>query len=118
MAYNEYFAERIRQQLQQRGVAFTEKKMMGGLTFMVDEKMYVGLVKERFMARVGPDAHPEALLRNGAEPMDFTGRPMKGYVFVRDEGTDRDEDLDYWMELALAFNPLAKASKKRVKKKK
>jgi len=86
---------------------------MGGLAFMVDEKMCVGVVGENLMARIDPEAVNEALTKKGCKPMDFTGRPMKGFVFVEPEGIDLDEDLDYWIELALEFNPRAKASKKK-----
>ena len=54
----------------------------------------------------------EAFTKTGCAPMDFTGRPMKGYVFVKPEGFDMDEDLEYWIDLALKFNPQAKKSKK------
>ena len=54
--------------------------------------------------------------RKGCQPMDFTGRPMKGYAFITPEGYDDEDDLEFWVDLAIAFNPLAKASKKRTKK--
>ena len=93
-----------------------DKKMMGGIAFMVDNKMCVGVVKNEMMARVGPDAEEEALSNPLARPMDFTGRPMKGYLFVTPEGVDTDEQLSNWIDLCLAFNPHAKASKKKPKK--
>jgi len=91
--------------------------MMGGLCYLVDGKMTVGIVKNQLMARIDPDIYQEALQRKGAKEMDFTGRPMKGYVFVSPEGMDLDEDLDYWIRLAIEFNPKAKASKKKEPKK-
>ena len=115
MAYNEYLGERISNSLKSLGVAFEEKKMMGGLAFMVDEKMCVGVVKENLMARIDPEVYEEALTRKGCKPMDFTGRPMKGFVFIEPQGLDLDEELDYWVELALAYNPRATSSKKRKK---
>ena len=115
MAYNEYLGERISNCLKGLGVAFEEKKMMGGLAFMVDEKMCVGVVKENLLARIDPDEYEEALTRKGCKPMDFTGRPMKGFVFIEPDGLDLDEELDYWVELALAYNPRARSSKKRKK---
>ena len=117
MAYSEQLAERIHQALDEKKVDYFAKKMMGGLTFMVDNKMCVGIIKETLMARIGIDAYEDALTKKGCLPMDFTGRPMKGYVFIAPEGIDFDEDLEYWIQLALDFNPLAKASKKRKKKK-
>ena len=113
MAYNEFLGERISTSLKNMGIAFEEKKMMGGLAFMVDEKMFVGVVKENLMARIDPEVVDEALQKKGCRPMDFTGRPMKGFVFIEPEGIDLDEDLDSWIELALEFNPRAKSSKKQ-----
>lgn len=116
MAYSEHFADRIRRHLNQKGIPFLEKRMMGGLTFMVDDKMCVGLTDERLMARIGPDAEAEALQKPGARPMAFTGRVMKGFVHVDPVGTDRDDDLAYFLDLALAYNPIAPKSKKKKKK--
>lgn len=113
MAYSEYLADRIRQRFREQKVQFEEKKMMGGLCFMVDDKMCVGVVKEDLMARVGPDLELQNLERLGCRPMDFTGRPMKGYVFVSPEGIDKQEDLETWVDLCLEFNPQAKSSKKK-----
>jgi TfoX/Sxy family transcriptional regulator of competence genes len=113
MAYDEHLAERIGQSLKSNKVSFEVKKMMGGLCYLVDGKMTVGIVKNQLMARIDPDIYQEALQRKGAKEMDFTGRPMKGYVFVSPEGIDLDDDLDYWVGLAVEFNPRAKASKKK-----
>ena len=113
MAYNEFLGERIGIALKRKGVAFEEKKMMGGLAMMVDEKMCVGVVKDKLMARIDPEIYETALTRPGCNPMDFTGKRMKGFVFVDQEGIDQEEDLEYWIELALEFNPRAKSSKKK-----
>lgn len=113
MAYDEYLADRVRQVLHDKQVFFEEKKMMGALTFMVDHKMCVGVIKDNLMARVGPDFYEEALTKNGCKTMDFTGRPLKGYVFIDPIGIDMDEELEYWVQLCLDFNPLAKSSKKK-----
>ncbi len=96
--------------------------MMGGLCFMVDEKMCFGLDTDkkngsaRLMARVGPDHYGSALKKPHCTPMDFTGRPMNGYVFVSAEGLDMDNELDYWIQLCLDFNPMAKSSKSKLQK--
>jgi TfoX/Sxy family transcriptional regulator of competence genes len=112
MAYNEKLAERIREELS--GVRkVEEKKMMGGLTFMVNKKMCVGILNDDLMARVDPEVYEEVLEKKGCREMDFTGRPMKGFVFIDQEGTKGKKDLMYWINLALAFNKKAKASKKR-----
>ena len=116
MAYNEFLADRIRTYLSEKKMNFEEKKMMGGLTFMVNEKMCVGIVKEDLMARINPDIEEEALSKKGCRQMDFTGKPMKGYVFVNPEGVDQSADLEYFLSLALEFNKIAKASKSRKKK--
>ena len=113
MAYNEYTADRIRHILSLKKIEFTEKRMFGGLCFMVDNKMCIGVIKEDIMARVGPEVEQEALLKAGARPMDFTGRPMKGFVFISEDGFDLDDDLAWWIDLCLEYNPLAKASKKK-----
>jgi len=95
--------------------------MFGGLCFMVDDKMACGLLYDKkkqtnlLMARLGPDASPEALEREHCHPMDFSGRPMRGFVLVTPEGYDAESDLDYYMDKVLAFNPLAKSSRKKGK---
>jgi len=115
MAYNEYFADRIRLVLKDKGISFFDKKMMGGLTFMVDDKMCVGILKDNLMARIDPEIYEDALTRKGCREMDFTGRPMKGFVLIEPEGIDMDEDLEYWIQLALDYNPKAKSSKSKKK---
>jgi len=113
MSYDEELAMRVRRALAgQRRVE--EKKMMGGLTFMVNGKMCVGILNDDLMARIDPAVHDEALQKKGCREMDFTGRPMKGFVFVGPDGTTND--LGYWIKLALDFNARAKASKKPKKK--
>jgi hypothetical protein len=113
MAYDEHLSDRIAQALKDRRIVYEEKKMMGGLCYMVDDKMCVGIIKDNLMARIDPDIYEESLGRKGCREMDFTGRPMKGYVLVEPVGIDLDEDLESWIDLALAFNPRAKSSKKK-----
>ena len=116
MAYSEYLADRISQFFNEKSIPFEAKKMMGGLCFMVDDKMCVGINKDEVMARINPDLYEEALKKEGCKQMNFTGRPMKGFVFLDDNATDLEVDLYYWLQLALDYNPLAKASKKKKKK--
>lgn len=122
MAYDPMLADRIRNLLTERAVEFTDKSMMGGRLFQVDEKMLCGIhVDKRYgdsllMARIGEEAYPQEIEKEVTLPMDFTGRPMRGYIFVTPEGVVDDVALGYWLDLCLAFNPLAKASKKRKKK--
>jgi len=113
MAYNEYLADRLRQSLKSKGINYLEKKMMGGLTFMVNDKMCVGIIKDDLMVRLDPEIYEESLKKPGCRVMDFTGRPLKGFVKVEPEGIDMDEDLDYWVDIALEYNPRAKSSKKK-----
>ena len=119
MAYDEFIADRLRSAFTKAKASFYEKKMFGGLCFMVNDKMCCGVHFDKkketdlLMARIGEEASAEAMQREGCHPMDFTGRPMKGYVFVTPEGFDSEADLKYWIQLCLDFNPLAKASKKR-----
>ena len=115
MAFNELLADRIRQMLDIRKVKYAEKKMFGGLCFMVDDKMLMGVEKDRLMARIDPEDETKAMKRKGTKPMDFTGRVMKGYVFVDENALDLDKDLEYWVSLCLTYNPKAKASKKKAK---
>ncbi|WP_406684004.1 TfoX/Sxy family protein [Seonamhaeicola sp. MEBiC1930] len=122
MAYDEYFADRIRQQLKEKKANFSELKMMGGLCFKLDNKMLCGIHIDKkygdslLMARIGEEAYLKELEKEVCLPMDFTGRPMKGYIFVTPEGFDSEADLSYWLDLCITFNPLAKASKPRKKK--
>jgi hypothetical protein len=113
MSYDESLANRVEQFFAERKIDHESKRMIGGLCFMVNGKMCVGAEKNRLMARIGPDAYDHALTREGCRPMDFTGRPMRGFVFVEPEGFRSKEDLTAWLELALAYNPSAKKSSKR-----
>ena len=113
MAYDEYLADRIRQQLAQRHVRFAEKRMMGGLCFMVDDKMCLGVTDERLMVRTDPVDYARLLALPGAREMDFTGRPMRGFLFVDGEGIDADEALGGWVQRCLDYNPRAPRSKRR-----
>ena len=112
MAYDEKLAYRVRELLQNKR-RVEEKMMMGGLTFMVNDKMCVGILNDDLMVRINPDVYEEALERKGCRAMDFTGRPMKGFVFVDSDGTKAKKDLEYWMTLALDYNRKAKSSKKK-----
>ena len=114
MAYSELLAQRVRNNLT-TALHVEEKKMMGGLTFMVDEKMCVGVLQNDLMARIDPQEVESALTKKGCRPMDLTGRPMKGFVFIGPEGTADDQDLRFWLERALLFNKKAKVSVKRKK---
>ncbi len=115
MAYDAYLAERVRLKLQEKHIVSEEKKMMGGLCFMVDEKMCLGVMKNELMVRIAPEMYDHALTLQGSKIMDFTGRVLKGFLLVEPEGIDLEKDLDSWVQMCLNFNPIAKASKKKKK---
>jgi TfoX/Sxy family transcriptional regulator of competence genes len=113
MAYDELLEQRVRQFFEAKGIKHEAKRMMGGLCFMVKGKMCVGIEKKRLMARIGPEAYEAALTRKGCRPMDFTGRPMRGFVFVEPAGLATEEELAFWLDLALAYNTVAKKSARK-----
>ena len=102
MAYDEALAARIRSAFEGKpGV--TERKMFGGVAFMVSGNMACGVTGDEIMVRVGPDNHEDALSRPHARPMDFTGRPMRGMVYVARPGFQSDQDLAAWVESGTSF---------------
>jgi len=112
MAYNENLAIRIRERLFELP-NIEEKQMMGGLVFMVNDKMCVGIIKDELMCRIDPARHEMEVEKNGCRTMDFTHRPLKGYILIEEAGMRSKKDFDYWIDLALDFNKRAKASKKK-----
>ncbi len=112
MAYNQKLADRVRERMAELPNV-DEKEMMGGLVFMYNGKMCVGVVKDELMCRIDPALHNDSVEKLGCRTMDFTKRPMKGYIFVEDIGMKSQKDFDYWIDLALDFNKKAKASKKK-----
>ena len=102
MAYDEALAGRIRSLLKRRrGVS--EKRMFGGLAFLVRGNMFCGVVDRDLMVRVGPESYEEALARVHVRKMDFTGRPLKGMVYVGAEGVRASHQLRAWLERGLKF---------------
>jgi TfoX/Sxy family transcriptional regulator of competence genes len=119
MAYNEKFADRVRIMIAETETNVTEKKMFGGLCFMVNDKMCLGVEKDRLMIRLDPAKVDEVMEKEGCMPMDFTGKVMKGFVFADLDVLNTKRKLEYWIRLALEYNKVAKASKKKpVKNKK
>lgn len=114
MAYDEHLADRIRTILRSKKVSFIDREMFGGIAFMVDGKMCVGIIKNDLMARVDPDSAALLLKKKGARPMDFAKRPMKGYLYIAPTAVDSSADLKFWIEQCLTYNPKAKASKKKI----
>jgi hypothetical protein len=118
MAFDEQLANRIREKLSSLKAEFTEKKIFSGICFLVDDKMICGTHIEKstgqsvLMCRISQEEAEKSLELPYVRPMDFTGRPMKGYVFVEEQGIETHHELEKWLKLCLAFNPLAKKSKK------
>jgi hypothetical protein len=102
MAFDEGLAERVRELL---GPApgLSERKMFGGLCFLLRGNMSFGVVGSELMVRVGPDAYAETLGLPNAREMDFTGRSMRGMVFVSEDGISEDEDLEDWLQRGMGF---------------
>jgi TfoX/Sxy family transcriptional regulator of competence genes len=115
MAYNEELAQRIRERIFDLPQV-NEKEMFGGLVFIVNEKMCIGVIKDEMMCRIDPERHHVEVEKNGCRTMDFTKKPMLGYIMIEESGMKSKNDFDYWINLALEFNQKAKASKKKQKK--
>ena len=112
MPFNEALNDRIREAMATlKNVE--EKYMFGGCCYMLNGKMCVGVVNDEMMCRIGPHEYEEALEKRGCREMIFTGKPMKGYVFVGEEGMKTKKEFDSWISLCVAFNKEAKASKKK-----
>jgi TfoX/Sxy family transcriptional regulator of competence genes len=114
MPYSELLAGRIRNSLAALDTRFVEKKMFGGLAFMVKDRMCCGVVKNDLMVRVIDERYDEALTKPGAREMDFTGRPMRGFVFVSGEGISSEKSLREWLKMGIEF---AVTARKKPKKK-
>jgi len=102
MAYDEGVAERLREYFSGRN-DISEKKMFGGVAFMHSGNMCVGVNDNCLMARVGPERYSEGLQRPHARQMDFTGKPLKGFIYVDPDGFAEDSDLAEWIGLCEAF---------------
>ena len=113
MAYDEKLADRVREIIADTHKNIEEKKMFGGLCFMVNDKMCIGVEQERLMLRIDPEKYNEVIEKEGCRPMDFTGKPMKGFVFVDKNVLQTKKQLSYWIGIALEYNKIAKPSKKK-----
>lgn len=102
MAYDELLADRIRRAVGPRPDV-TEKRMFGGSAFLLNGKMFCGVIKHDLMVRVGPDRYEAALGEGHVRQMDFTGRPMRGYVFVGPGGCRTERAIKKWVERGTAF---------------
>lgn len=118
MAYSEKLAVRIREIIAVTHKKVEEKKMFAGLCILVNDKMCIVVHTDEIMVRLNPDVLDEMLMKEGCKPMVMNGKMMKGYVIVNDAVLKPKKQLEYWIKLALEFNKIAKASKKKPTKKK
>ncbi len=112
MPYDEKLANRVRERFEDLPNV-EEKKMMGGLVFMYNDKMCAGVTKDELMCRIDPAFHETAVEKTGCRTMSFGGKQMTGYVLIDETGIKSKKDFDYWIGLALDFNKKAKSSKKK-----
>ena len=102
MAFNEQLAQRVRRALSGKRWV-DEKRMFGGLAFMLNGHMCCGVEKDRLMVRVAPDRYEALLRRPHARVMDFTGRPLRGFLFIEADGCKTDALLKRWLDEAIGF---------------
>ena len=102
MAYDAGLVERVRGVLSGQS-ALTERKMFGGVAFMVRGNMACGVLEDGVIVRVGPERYEEAVMEPHTRPLDITGRPMTGWVVVEPQGHSSDEDLQAWVQEGLDF---------------
>ena len=102
MAYDEALAQRIHVALNDVS-GLTEKKMFGGVAFMLYGNMFCGVVKDDLLVRVGAERNEEALALPNARPMDFTGKPMKGFIYVDSNGWSKDAVLKKWVDMGAEY---------------
>jgi TfoX/Sxy family transcriptional regulator of competence genes len=115
MAYDERLAERVRAILGEEAKV-EERKMFGGLAFLVGGHMACGVEKSRLMLRIGPEAYEAALGEPHVLPMDFTGRPLRGFVYVEPEGVRAKPQLVRWVRRAVAFAETQPAKRPTVRR--
>ena len=101
MAYNLKVAERIRSELS--GIPFVEKKMFGGVGFLLNGNMACGVNKDNLFVRIDPDKHSALLKKAHARPFDLTGKPMKGWLIVEEDGFKTDKQLSAWVKEGVEF---------------
>jgi len=112
MAYNQILANRIREQIQYLE-NIEEKEMFGGICFLLNDKMSLGVIKDEMMCRIDPGLYEEVLEKPGCHKMIFTGKPMKGWIMIEEQGMRKEDELKSWIGLALDYNHSARAAKKK-----
>ncbi len=100
--YDERLAERVRKSLAGRKKV-TERRMFGGVAFMLDGKMFCGVINDDLVIRTGPESYERALAKPHARPMDFTGRPMRGFVYVGSGGCKTGKTLSAWVDSGIKY---------------
>ncbi len=118
MAFDEKLDQRVRKILENKKVDYEAKLMMGGVCYLMNDKMLAGISKDKLMARIDPEIHEQLVAGDGVMEMDMTGRHMKGLVFVLPKATADDNTLGKWLDMCIAYNPKAPLSKKKQQKKK
>jgi TfoX/Sxy family transcriptional regulator of competence genes len=102
MAFDSHLGDRVRLVLERKkGIA--ERRMFGGLAFLISGKMFCGIIKNKLVVRVGPDQYHDALSKPHTSKMDFTGKPLTGYVYVGKQGVRTDNALASWIDQGLRF---------------
>ena len=117
MAINEKLTNRVRELLADVDKV-DEKKMFSGIAFMVDEKLCIAVRGDNIMVRIDPAIHDELVEKQGCSSMIMKGKDLDGYVVVNESALDTKKQLNYWVKLALDYNPKAKATKKKSQRKK
>jgi TfoX/Sxy family transcriptional regulator of competence genes len=112
MPYSEIIADRVREYLSEFP-QLEEKRMMGGLIFMLKGKLLAGIMQDELLCRVNPELHDSLVEETGCRPLDGSGKSMKGFILIDQDVLRTGKEFRRWMELALEFNPKAKASKKK-----
>lgn len=102
MAYNPELAERIRVELS--GIPFVEKKMFGGVGYLLNGNMACGINKDNLIVRVAPEKHAALLSKDHVKPFDLTGRAMRGWLMVEPDGYKQPEDLAAWVREGVEFS--------------
>ncbi|MBC8312258.1 MAG: TfoX/Sxy family protein [Candidatus Marinimicrobia bacterium] len=103
MAYDEGLAERIDDVLRNNTSFIQSKKMFGGLCYLLNGNMCFGIVDEKLMIRIGVDNHDKYSKFEHVSPMDFTGKKMRGMLYVLPDGIESDHDLEFWVKTCVSF---------------
>ena len=112
MAINEKLTDKIREALVDAD-NIEEKKMFSGIAFMVNDKLCIAVRSDNIMLRIDPSLHDKLVEEPGCSTMIMKGKSLNGYVVVDESVLDTKKQINYWIKLALDYNPIAKATKKK-----